>query len=576
MEQLANTSLKTNMPSYQSILDKAMAFYYADDIENARALSDELLRMAPRDYPTLHLAGIIARSQKRLPESAEFLKQALMYAPDPQSVAASWCALGKTLRQAGDLRQAEEALRRALHTDPTVCGYATELAKTYADGWKADLAIETLRKAIGRHPRDPAPYISLGSILTKYDRQNDALAIHDLALVRIPNDAQLHLQRGVTLKMLGRFKEAETEVSEALRLDQTLNAYSQLVQLKTLQIDAQEIAVIKKQWDSANNAPVPTRIDAGFALAKIYNDAKDYDVAFQYLESANRLKRTTISFSIEEQENEIDGIMALFTQDYFERYSGKSTSDLAPIFILGMPRSGTTLIEQILASHSNVRGGGELECMGIISTELGETWGGRGDMAPGSDETVAKDLSLSATRYAEMTAHLWRNGARFTDKMPMNYLYIGVIDLLFPKANIIYCRRNPVATCFSCYQHLFNAGNIPYSYDLTELGQYYKIHEKIMHHWKSILPSRILEVKYETLIRNIEEEIRRILTFCGLDYESACLDFHNLNRPIKTASLMQVRKPVYKEAVDHWKNYQLFLKPLLDALGTDHSQIGSS
>src|SRR5487761_13026 len=203
MEQQAATPTKSDTRPYQDLLDKALACYYADDLDQARALSDELLRIAPQEHMPLHLAGGIARSQQRLPESAEFLKQALRYAPDAQSAAASWCGLGKALRQAGDLRQAEEALRRAWQLDPSICGYATELAQTYADGWKLDLAIETLKNAINRHPADPLPCATLAGFLAKYGRQQDALIAYDLALTRNPSDPYIHLNRGITLKMLG-------------------------------------------------------------------------------------------------------------------------------------------------------------------------------------------------------------------------------------------------------------------------------------------------------------------------------------------------------------------------------------
>lgn len=561
-----NTASTSAKYPHQDTLDKATAYYYAEDYDNAHVYSDRLLNLAPDDYLALLLAGAIARAQKRFPESAEFLKRSIASAPDPQRAAASWCGLGKTLREAGDLRQAEEAFRRALHADPSVSGYATELAQTYAKAWKLDLAIKTLKTVINRFTMDPLPCATLASLLMKYGRQQDALIAYDLALTRNPNDAIVHRDRGTTLKMLGRFLEAENEFIEALRLDPMVDGYSQLVQLKDFKIDTPDIQPLMSQWDPAGKAPMETRIDAGFALARIYDKAQDYRTAFQYLEGANRLKRADIDFSIAEQENISVGVMALFTPDFLVRYSGKSNSDLAPIFILGMPRSGTTLTEQMLASHSQIQGGGELTGISRVAKELGQTWESRGDQAPGSDATVAQDLMNAAKHYAYITAHLWNKRPRITDKMPMNFLYIGIIHLLFPKSKIIYCHRNPIATCFSCYQILFGKGNILYSYDLAELGQFYRIHEQLMAHWRRVLPGRILEIQYEDLVEHPQTNIKRMLEFCGLEFEPACLDFHTLDRPVATASLMQVRKPIYKEAIDHWKNYRPFLGPLFDAL----------
>lgn len=551
---------------YQGMFDKAAAFYRAEQYDQARVISDELLRIAPQEHMTLHLAGVIARYQKRLHASAEFLQQALRRAPDVDSAAASWFSLGKTLREVGNLPQAEEALHRALQINPDISDYSVELAEIYADGWKLDLAIETLKHALNRNRGDAVPCAALAGILVKHGRHQDALIAYDLALARDPADPYIHLSRGKTLNVLGRFEEAGHEMEEAVRLKPDIEAYSGLAQLKNLRADSPETQAMLKYWGSEGVTSLKVRIDAGFALARVYDKAGDYPVAFRYLQDANRLKRTDMDYSIDEDAAIARGIMALFTLDFLTRYSGKSACDLAPIFVLGMPRSGTTLTEQMLASHSQVQGGGELPGITRVAKELGSTWESRGNLAPGSDAMVAQDFQRAAARYMDMTSHLWRKSSRFTDKMPMNLLHIGIIHLLFPKAKIIYCRRNPAATCFSCYQILFGKGNILYSYDLTEIGRFYRIHERIMEHWRTVLPGRVLEVAYEDLVEQPEAGIRRILTFCGLDFEPACLDFHNLKRPVATASLAQVRKPIYKNAINHWKNYQAFLGPLFDAL----------
>jgi len=575
IEPQAAVSTDTKYP-HQEMLDKATAYYYAKDYDNAHALSDQLLNLAPHDYAALLLAGAIAREQKRFPESAGFLKRSIASSPDPQRIAAGWCGLGKTLREAGDSRQAEEAFRRAIRADPNVSGYATELAQTYAKEWKLDSAIKTLKIAIKRFSMDPLPCATLASLLMTNGRQHDALIAYNLALARNPNDAIVRRDKGTTLKMLGRFSEAENEFTEALRLDPMVDVYSQLAQLKDFKINSPELKPLIEQWDPENKASIETRIDAGFALARVYDRERDYRTAFRYLEEANRLNRSKINFAIADQETIASRVMALFTPDFLAHYSDKNNSNLAPIFILGMPRSGTTLTEQMLASHSQVQGGGELAGISRVARELGETWESRGEQAPGSDETVAQDLMNAAKHYADMTQHLWNKRPRFTDKLPMNFLYIGIIHMLFPKAKIIYCHRNPIATCFSCYQILFGEGNILYSYDLTELGQFYRIHEQLMGHWRRVLPDLMLEVEYEDLIEHPETNIKRLLEFCGLEYEPACLDFHTLDRPIATASLMQVRKPIYKESIDHWKNYQTFLGSLFNALRLDPTSIKSS
>lgn len=542
--------------------------YGAGDFEKARSISDELLISMPQDYAALHLAGVIAIAQKRLPEAAEFLKQALTRAPDTRNAAASWCGLGQALFAAGDLRQAEEAFRRAYRLDPNTSGYAIELAQTYAAQWKLDTAIDILRRAIQRHPAEAAPCVALGSILTQTGRQADALIPFQLALQRQPESVPAHHNLGNTLKMLGRYQEAETEIRKALQGNPASELYNQLAQLKKFKADDVEIETIKARLSPESQVAIGARIDAGFSLAKIYDDLGDYPTAFRYLEAANELKRTTIVYSSAAEEAVVDGIMALYSRDFLTRFAGKSASQLAPIFIIGMPRSGTTLIEQILASHTQVRGGGELPYIIKLAADMGDVWGSRGELAPGDDATVASDLTRTAWHYAKLTAHLSQRRPRFTDKLPMNFFAVGPIHLLFPKATIIYCQRSTMATCFSCYQNLFTEKNLLYSYNLTELGHFYRLHERIMGHWRSVLPGRLLEIKYESFISDPENGVRGLLDFCDLQFEPDCLEFHTLSRPIATASSMQVRKPIYKTAVDHWKHYEASLGSLVDALKT--------
>jgi len=559
---------KSNL--HTSHLMQALAHYDAGEYETARAACDELLQLQPEDYGALHLAGLIATAQKRPPQAADFFKQALNHAPDAQNAADSWYELGKALRAAGDLRQAEEALRRAIHSDPRTCSYAIELADIYAEGWKLNLAVETLKTAVNRFFTDPAPCAALGNLLNRYGKQADALMAFGMAVERKPNYAQAHLAVGSTLMMLGRFAEAEAPLREALRLDPMIKAYYQLAQTKKFKVDTRDLEAIKKRLEPETNTPEDARVDALFALSKIYDNLKDYPTAFRYLIEATRLHASSNEYSSSAYEAMAERIMALFTPEFLARYAGKSASDLAPIFILGMFRSGTTLTEQILASHTQVRGGGELLCMVHIAKQLGETWENRGDAALGDDAAVISDLMQSAARYREMTEHLSGNNLRFTDKLPLNFFYIGLIHLLFPGASIIYCHRNPAATCFSCFQNnILMPANGSFTHDLTDLGRFYKLHERMMAHWRKALPGRILEVEYENLVEDPDTEIRRLLNFCGLEFEQQCLDFHSLKRPVATASVMQVRKPLYKGAIDHWKNYEAFLGPLLEALRAD-------
>ncbi len=549
------------------LIKQAQRYYDAAEFDKAQSAAEELLRLAPQDYATLHLAGTIASAQKNFPTATDFLKQALQHAPDSQNAAASWFALGKALRAAGDLRQAKEAVRRAIVIDPRNSNYPIELSDIYAEGWNLNAAIDILEKAINRFFTDPMPCAALGNLLNRYGKQPDALTAFSLAIQRKPDFTQAHLALGSTLAMLGRFEEAVHALREALRLDPMVSVYYQLAQAKNFELDTNEIDKIKLRLDPKINASKDAKIDALFALSKIYDKQKDYPSAFGYLDEATRLYGSATKFSIAEYEAMFNRVVSLFTPEFVTSYSDKSTSDLAPIFVLGMFRSGTTLTEQILASHSQVQGGGELLCIMQIAKQLSITWNNRGDSAIDDEATVVDDLIQSAADYQRMTAHLSGKRPRFTDKLPLNFMYIGIIHLLFPKANIIYCHRNPVATCFSCFQNnIIMPTNGWFTHDLTVLGHFYKLHDRMMRHWHDVLPGRILDVEYESLVESPEAGIRRILEFCNLEFEPDCLDFHAIKRPVATASIMQVRNPIYKSGIDHWKNYERFLGPLIEAL----------
>lgn len=566
-------------PAQEALVEKAAGYYDAEEFDKARAISDELLSEAPQDHAVLHLAGAIATGQNRLPEASEYLKLALQRAPDAQRAAFTWFALGKALRQAGDLRQAEEALRRAVRLDPSSSKYMLELADVYSAGWKIEEAMKVIKTAMNQFFDEPAPCAALGNLMHRCGRFEDARIAYEMTIQRMPEFSHAHMSLGSNLKILGRFKEAEAEMREALRLDPMTKGYTELVHVIKCTEDSPEFAAIKKRLEPESNAPVEARVDSLFALAKIYDDMGEYAKSFKYLDEGCRLYRPTligtmVGNSIAEHETMVDGITALFTPDFIARYEHMSKSELAPIFILGMPRSGTTLTEQIIASHSLVQPGNELSFMTIISRETGELWESRGEAAPGDDATVADDLNRAAARYGELTAGLWKDSPHITDKMPMNFFYLGMIHFLFPKAKIIYVRRNPAATCLSCMQQLFAHGNLQFSYDQVELGREYNLHLRMMAHWAKVLPGRILTVQYEELVEDNEAQVRRILDFCGLEFEPACMDFHSLKRAVPTASFAQVRKPIYKSSLDYWKNYEPYLGPLLETLGMKTSEPG--
>lgn len=531
----------------------------------AARLLTPMLQNRPQDYYVLHLAGTIAIAENRHAEAVDYFRRAIEAAPDAPNQAMSWNGVGHAMSGLHQYAQAEEAYRRAMLADPSLVTHALDFAQALSDAGKHELAMEVLQTAIRRHPKDPAPCARLGGFLVKQGRQQDALVMFDMAVRCDPSYAPAHFNASVALAMLGKTAEAYAACDLALKLDPDMAGYYQLAGLGEL--SRERLTLLEARAAEHSDAAFESRIDAGFALAAAHNRQGDPERAFGYLAEANRLKRSSIQFDIEIERDRVQRLKAFFTPELFARFDGRVPSALKPIFIVGMPRSGSTLVEQMLAGHPQVQAGGELPHLPVICHAVGDTWGSRGAASPGSDEQVAADLTAAIQHYAQLTEHLRRRHPRFTDKLPGNYFMLGMIELMFPQAAIIHTRRNPFDTCLSCYERLFTS-ELNYSYDLGDLGRQYRLYEDLMAHWHTVLPQgRILDVEYEALVAEPETGLRRILDHCGLPFDAACLKFHEVQRAVATASATQVRKPIYQSSAGRWRLYRNHLQPLAEALG---------
>lgn len=545
-------------------LQQAAELVRAGRVGAAAQLLDPRLKNHPNDYHVLHLAGTLAIAENRHADAVDYFRRAIAVAPDAANQAMSWNGVGHAMSGLKQYAQAEEAYRRAMLADSSQVTHALDFAQALSDAGKHQLAADVLQTAIRRHPKDPAPCARLASFLIKQGRQQDALVMLDMAMRCDPGYAPAHFNASVALVMLGNTAEAYKACDTALTLDPGLSGYYQLAGLG--EVSAERLAFLQARAAPDSDATPEARIDAGFALATVYNRRGDPERAFRHLAEANRLKRASIQFNIENSRERVHRLKAFFTPQFFARFAGRVPSTLKPIFIVGMPRSGSTLIEQMLAGHPQVQAGGELPHLPVICHAVGDAWGERGTAAPGSDEQVIGDLTEAVRKYAELTEYLRRRHECFTDKLPGNYLMLGMIQLLFPQASIIHTRRNPFDTCLSCYERLFSS-ELNYTYDLADLGHEYCLYEELMAHWHAALPpGRILDVEYETLVADPEIGLRRILDHCGLPFDAACLKFHEVRRPVTTASAVQVRKPIYQSSAGRWRLYKNHLQPLADAL----------
>ena len=345
------------------------------------------------------------------------------------------------------------------------------------------------------------------------------------------------------------------------------DAYYALANLKTYKFTDTELKAMQAQ-EERGDAAYQDRFHLCFALGKAFEDRGDYETAFSYYERGNELKRLKSAYRADDMDMEFSKQVEICTPAFFGARRGLGHEAPDPIFIVGLPRAGSTLLEQILASHSQVDGTLELPNILSLSQKL------RGRRRTGNESDYPKILqTLEAEKFAEMgkayidETRIHRAGAPFfIDKMPNNFRHIGLIHLILPNAKIIDARREPMACCFSGFKQLFAEGQ-EFTYGLEEIGRYYRSYVALMRHWDKALPGRVLRVQHEDVIDDLEREVRRMLDFCGLEFEPACLDFHNTERSVRTASSEQVRQPINKSGVDQWRQFETYLDPLKSALG---------
>jgi tetratricopeptide (TPR) repeat protein len=380
------------------------------------------------------------------------------------------------------------------------------------------------------------------------------------ALLLAPDNNRLKSLLGETLIDLGRIKEAAGQFREILAKDpQHIGAIVGLASAREAgeeegDFERFEFALKDESLDASNRAALH------MALGQIYDHRKKPHEAFQHFMKANELEKS--DFSLAAFRQQIDDAISFFTPFFFMSRKGFGSDSERPILVVGMPRSGTTLTEQILSSHPMIEGGGELPDLKRLHDSAAPPAQWRHRMTA---LTHAKCSELAAHYLAELDRHS-RTALRVVDKMPHNFLLLGFIALLFPKARIIHCRRDPMDNCVSCYTHRFNKAHA-YSTDMKTLGLYYREYRRLMHHWRKVLPLKMFELDYEEMIADQESMSRRLIDFAGLEWNDACLNFHETERTVRTLSRWQVRQPIYKSSVQRWRKYDEFLGPLKEALG---------
>ncbi len=498
----------------------------------------------------------------RLKEAERIYREILQR--DPANVNATRL-LGSVATEMGRFRMAVRLLQNAVRIAPGFFGAWADLARALIENEQFDECKTVLEKAIRLEPELPYPRMLLGNMLTKAGRYEEAADAFRVALQKQPDHGGSLAGLGHVLKTIGRQDEAIATYRECVRTYPAFGeAYWSLANLKTFRFSDEEIAAMKAHVDEPGLLD-ETRINFNFALGKACEDRGDYERAFERYVKGNALRRPHESYDPVQTELIHDRIIKTFSPECIEKNRGSGDPDPAPIFIVGLPRSGSTLIEQILASHSQVDGTHELPDLArVIKTINLKRPDGRA-YPEALLECDVDELEALGRQYLESTRRHRGDNPFFTDKMPNNFASIGLLQLILPNAKIVNARRHPLDSCMGSYKQLFFKGQA-FTYDLVELGEYYLEYQRLMDHWHALLPGKILDIHYEQMVADQENQTRRLISHCGLPWEDGCLRFYETDRAVNTASSEQVRQPIYSKSIYSWRRFEAPLEPLIEIL----------
>lgn len=470
--------------------------------------------------------------------------------------------------EVGQVDDAIHLLERCLELAPGFHLARQNYALALSRRQRFDEALAELERLLVAEPNNPNYRLLKGSNLVRKGDHAVALELYEAFLGEYPQQSGAHMNYGHTLKTVGRLDESIQAYRTAIKLrPQTGEAYWSLANLKTFRFTDADIADMQAQIDEEAGDP-DDQSHLLFALGKAMEDRREFDKSFDYYQRGNAIRSKRHRHNAKANVFDTARQIKTLNADFFAARQGWGSEAPDPIFIVGLPRAGSTLLEQILASHSQVEGTAELPDIIAISRRLGK----KSRKNPASDyPEVLTTLSDGKARelgdgYIQSTRAVRHGLPFFIDKMPNNFKHIGLIHLILPNAKIIDARRHPMSGGFSCFKQLFAHGQA-FTYDLTDLGHYYRDYVTLMDHWDEVLPGRVHRVQYEDMVADTENQIRRLLDYCGLPFEDQCLRFYETERAIRTPSSEQVRQPVYKDGVAQWRNFEVHLGPLKEALG---------
>ncbi|MES1946165.1 hypothetical protein C84B14_02426 [Salinisphaera sp. C84B14] len=579
-----------------SALAEGVALHRAGRLAEAEGCYRRIKRRDPDYAEALRMRALVAHQQREPDSAVKLLRRAVEHQPSNPVYHHS---LGGLLRALGDSTGAIAAFRRAWALQPDRAENGLDLGDALAQAGDSEAALAVYAEVCRARPALLAPYLRSANLMFERGDPEGAAArlreaesraaadgttqgelaaawaaigayeqaakLYTERLAQAPDDAQARAGLGSACQSLGQFEAATAHFEQALDLDAGLGwVYAALMSNRRYVFSDARLATMQRLVADPD-LDARARSQLHFALGQHFDAGKAAAQAFAHFEAGNRLHARREPFDRSVFDARIERILSRCSRDFFQAHDGMGHDSERPLLIVGMPRSGTSLVEQIVASHPQAHGAGELNDIRRMVREL--------PVITGSDKRYPECLDRLTPQAATMLAQRYLGGlearapaaVRVTDKMPFNMLWLGLIALILPNARVIYCRRDAMDNALSCYFQLFSRG-LRFAYDLGHVGHVYRQHERLMAHWCEHLPLSMLTVDYEDLVREPESQSRRLIEFTGLDWDERCLDFHRHARGVRTASVWQVRQPVYQSSLARWKTYEPWLAPLRESL----------
>ncbi|HPF46090.1 MAG: sulfotransferase [Alphaproteobacteria bacterium] len=536
----------------------AVSYIQVGQFKKAEKILFDIITADDKFHPAFYLLGQLAMQGNRSDMAVQFFHRATVLC---SSIAKYHRDLAEALLYIGHIQEAISVVQRAIQLNSTDAITHFVAGNAYSALGDKTNAIRAFKTAIELDPEHDFAHNNLGSLYEADFRLKKAKKEYEAA-IKINNKNVVAQNNLATLLIAeGEIDKAKVILNHIIDIQPNyIEAHNNISSLKTYQNGDEHIEILLSLLPEIEQMPLEKKIKLHFNLGKVYADLKDYDKAFYHYQSSNNLNRATYNYDEEAVKVIAENIIDKFPKNSFKKHETTIKAYPVPIFVVGMPRSGTSLIEQILSSHSKVSSGGELNYLSELVYQ-------RVGMFPENIKNIPeKDLMQIGNDYLQKLKKLDADAQYIVDKMPGNYQFAGLIAKILPSAFIINTNRNALDCCLSNYTQLFRH-TIPYTNNLGELGRYYKIYNGLMDHWRSVLPSGYLyDIHYESVVANLEEEARKLINFIGLDWEESCLTFHKTKNTVRTASAAQVREPIYNSSIERWRVYEKHLSPLIEAL----------